>query len=69
MTHDYNIPLFIDGQHIISSKWTTQGDPLAMAMYSISITPLIASLQDPHVGQVWFADDASAGGTLLGLRE
>ena len=38
-------------------------------MYSISVTPLIASLQDPLVGQVWFADDASAEGTLLGLRE
>ena len=45
------------------------GDPLAMAMYSISVTPLIASLQDPHVAQVWFADDATAGGTLWGLHD
>ena len=68
-TYRQNIPLFIDGQHIFSSEGTTQGDPLAMVMYSISVTPLIASLQDPRVGQVWFADDASAGGTLHGLRE
>ena len=40
-----------------------------MAMYSISVTPLIASLQDPRVGQVWFADDASASGTLQGLSD
>ena len=37
-----------------------------MAMYSVSVTPLIASLQF-HVKQVWFADDATAGGTLHGL--
>ena len=66
-TYRKNIPLFIDGRHIFSSEGTTQGDPLAMAMYSVSVTPLIASLQDSHVKQVWFADDATAGGTLHGL--
>ena len=40
-----------------------------MAMYSVSVTPLIASLQDSRVKQVWFADDATAGGTLRGLRD
>ena len=49
-TYRQNIPLFIDGQHIFSSEGTTRGDSLAMAMYSISVTPLIASLQDPRVG-------------------
>ena len=39
-----------------------------MAMYSVSITPLIAALQDPRLKQVWFADDATAGGTLEGLH-
>ena len=38
-------------------------------MYSVSVTPLIASIQDSHVKQVWFADDATAGGTLHGLRD
>ena len=28
-----------------------------------------ASLQDSRLTQVWFADDATAGGTLLGLRD
>ena len=38
-----------------------------MAMYSISVTPLIHSLNDPCTCQVWFADDATAGGFLSGL--
>ena len=52
---------------IFFSEGTTQGDPLALA-YSVSVTFLIASLQDSHVKHVWFADDATAGGTLHGLR-
>jgi len=40
-----------------------------MAMYYISVTPLIHSLNDPCICQVWFADDATAGGTLSGLHE
>ena len=61
--------MFIDGRHIFSSEGTTQGDPLSMAMYSVSVTPLIASLQDSRVKQVWFADDATAGGALHGLHD
>ena len=38
-------------------------------MYSISVTPLIRALNDPCICQVWFADDAIAGGTLCGLFE
>ena len=40
-----------------------------MAMYSVGVTPSIASLQDSHVKQVWFADDTTAGGILHGLRD
>ena len=39
--------MFIDGHHIFSSEGTTHGDSLAMVMYSVSVTSLIASLQDP----------------------
>ena len=59
--------LFIDGETLLSREGTTQGDPLAMAMYAIATVPLIERLQQ-HVTQVWFADDATAGGKLLDLR-
>ena len=62
--------LFIDGDTLFSQEGTTQGDPLAMAMYVAAITPLICirSLEDEETKQVWFADDATAGGGLTGLR-
>ena len=59
--------LFIGGDHIRSQEGTTQGDPLAMAMYAIGTLPLIQSLKEGVV-QSWYADDASAGGTLAPLR-
>ena len=59
--------LFIDGEHIWSQEGTTQGDPLAMAMYAIGTLPLLHRLQGP-VAQVWYAEDASAGGCATGLR-
>ena len=68
-TYREDVPLFVDNHCIYSSEGTTQGDPLAMAMYSIGITPLIKDLQAPHMGQVWFADDATGVGSLNGLRE
>ena len=45
----------------------TQGDPLEMAMYTIGILPLIHRL-DQQVKQVWYANDASAGGSLHHLH-
>ena len=51
------------------SEGTTQGDPLAITMYSISVTPLIHALQVSGIRQVWFADDATAGGSLKGLHD
>ena len=47
---------------------TTQGDPLAMAMYAIGTLPLIRRLSN-SVTQVWYADDAAAAGSLKNLRE
>ena len=56
---------------IESTEGTTQGDPLAMAMYALAATPLICSLKEMKrdVKQVWFADDATAAGKLRALLQ
>jgi len=59
--------LFIDGETIPSREGTTQGDPVAMAMYAIGILPLILHLQE-EADQLRYADDSSAGGTIKNLR-
>ena len=51
----------------MSREGTTQGDALAMAMYALATLPLIHRLGG-EVTQSWYADDASAGGRLEGLR-
>ena len=61
------IRLFITGEdELASNEGTTQGDPLAMAMYALAVTPLINSLchHQPDVSQTWFVDDATAAGQL-----
>ena len=67
-TYREDVQLFIDGEVLLSQEGTTQGDPLAMAMYTIAITPLIHRLEDRVNKQVWFADDATAGGNLARLK-
>ena len=60
--------LFIDGSSLLSHKGTTQGDPLAMPMYAISIIPVIRQLMG-LARQVWYADDAATRDGLLHLRD
>ena len=66
-TYRADTQLFVDGETILSQEGTTQGDPLAMAMYAISTLPLIQRLNQ-SVQQVWYANDATAGGELHSLR-
>ena len=51
-------------QTLHSCEGTTQGDPLAMAMYTIGILPIVHQLQSNNTKQTWFADDATDGGCV-----
>ena len=69
-TYAEPVRLFVVGEgEIPSCEGMTQGDPLAMAMYALAIAPLIRQLRTavPEAKQVWFADDATAVGTLQAL--
>ena len=70
-TYRAPIRMIIPGNgEISSSEGTTQGDPLAMAMYALAISPLIDHLRSwcPNVQQVWFADDATGAASCSNLR-
>ena len=71
-TYGAPIRLFVTGEgELASTEGTTQGDPLAMAMYALAVTPLINSLRhhQPDVSQAWFADDVTAAGQLAPLLQ
>ena len=50
-----------------SQEGTTQGCPLAMAMYALGLVPLTQHLHD-ICKQVWYADDASGCDTIHRLK-
>ena len=59
--------LYVDGTTLHSQEGTTQVDPLAMAMYTIAILPLIRRI-NKDVKQAWYADNATATGNITNLR-
>ena len=70
-TYRKSARLFITGgKEIVSAEGTTQGDPLAMALYALSVQPLITSLQAASsTKQCWFADDACGAGSVLEIKK
>ena len=61
------VSLFIDVRFCLSSEGTTQGDPLAMSVFTVATLPMVRGLTS-DVRQVWYADDASTGGTITAIR-
>jgi hypothetical protein len=60
-------PLFLNGTDVLlySREGTTQGDPLAMLFYGVSLMPLIRELRNPSCNtQCWYADDSGSIGEL-----
>ena len=51
-----------------SQEGTTQGCPLAMAMYALALVPLAKELL-PLCRQIWYADDASGCDDFVRLRK
>ena len=68
-TYRSNIDLYINGESLLSQEGTTQGDPLAMAMYAVATVPLIEKIANDGVKQTWYADDAAAGGDLVNIKK
>ena len=60
-TYRAPVRMIVAGSGEISIEGTTQGDPLAMAMYALAVVPLIHKLRNnsPDVKQVGFTDDAT----------
>ena len=60
--------LYIGMATILSQEGTTQGDPLAMAIYGIAILPLRTRLHNDSFPQNWYADDGSVVGKIKNNR-
>ena len=61
----------ISGHFLHSKEGMTQGYPLAMTAYDIGILTLILYIRAVHsqVMQLWYTDDAGAGGKFEALQE
>ena len=71
-TYQYPVHLIIPGSGgLMSTEVTMQGDPLAIVMYALAVTPLIHHLysSDRTFSQVWYANDASRVGKCAALQK
>ena len=58
------------GKENLSTEGTTQGNPLAMGLYALSIQPLITSLRGAcKIKQCSFADDASGASPVAEIKK
>ena len=64
-TYGFSSNLFVGRTALKSTEGTTQGDPLATAMYAIGIL----TLREAQSKQVWFADDSSSAGKLVRIKK
>ena len=70
-TYQAPIRLFAAGGGEIASKeGTSQGDPLAMAIYAVATIPMIKAIAEecPSTSTLWYADDDAAAGTIAELK-
>ena len=65
----------IGGTELSSKEGTTQGDPIAMAVYAIAIIPLILmileiteSRENEKTKAAAYADDLTTGGRIIGIK-
>ena len=70
-TYRDSTDLFLGSDTILSEEGTTQGDPLAMPFYALATRPLIGALRlsNNSIRQTWYADDATAAGSISALKE
>jgi hypothetical protein len=61
----------IGGKELASKEGTTQGDPIAMAIYAMGSAPLLNKLKTNSIGstQIAYADDLTSAGKIQGLRQ
>ena len=69
-TYRASARLFVTGgKELVSAEGTTQGHPLALCLYALSLQPLISRLQAvSQVKQCWFADDATGCGSIKNIK-
>jgi hypothetical protein len=56
---------------LLSREGVTQGDPLSMVLYGLSLTPLAEAIQRavPDAVQPWYADDSAMGGRVSAIAK